>query len=103
MTVALRHLDMAYRARNRVPLSWFMTKERTRLPRADWRGLGWEGRMIVAGLALLFGVTPLAYAALAAYLGLLTAADYLAGWSNAVLGAPSAIMAASGGHAPVDR
>ena len=91
--VALRHLDMAYRARNRVPLSWFMSKERTRLPRADWRGLGWEGRMIVAGIALLFGITPLAYAALAIYLGLLSAADYLAGWSNAALARPSATLA----------
>ena len=80
--VALRHLDMAYRARNRVPLSWFMSKARTRLPRADWRGLGWEGRMIIAGVALLFGLAPLAYAALAIYLGLLSAADYLAGWSE---------------------
>ncbi len=87
--VALRHLDMAYRARIRVPLSWFMTKERTRLPRADWRGLGWEGRMIVAGFALLFGITPVAYSMLAAYLGLLAAADYLAGWSNAALVGPA--------------
>jgi hypothetical protein len=81
--VALRHLDMAYRARNRVPLRWFLSKDRSLLPRADWRGLGWEGRLIVAGLALLFGITPFAYAALAAYLCLLSAADYLLGWSNA--------------------
>jgi hypothetical protein len=81
--VALRHLDMAYRARNRVPLSWFLTKKRTRLPRADWRGLGWEGRMIIAGFALLFGITTLAYWALAVYLVGLTAADFLAGWWNA--------------------
>jgi len=93
--VALRHLDMAYRAWNRVPLSWFMAKARTHLPRADWRGLGWEGRLIVAGFALWFGIAPLAYAALAVYLGLLTAADYLAGWSNAAL-------ENSGGHATVD-
>jgi hypothetical protein len=91
--VALRHLDMAYRARNRVPLSWFMSKQRTRLPRADWRGLGWEGRTIVAAVALLFGITPLAYAALAVYLGLLSAADYLAGWSNAALAGPGAATA----------
>jgi len=94
--VALRHLDMAYRAWNRVPLSWFMARAGTRLPRADWRGIGWEGRLIVAGFALWFGIAPLAYAALAVYLGLLTAADYLAGWSNAALDP-------SGGHAPVDR
>ena len=93
--VALRHLDMAYRARNRVPLSWFLAKKRTRLPRADWRGLGWEGRMILAGIALLFGITPLAYGALAVYLGLLAAADYLAGWSNAALAAPGPATAGS--------
>jgi len=93
--VALRHLDMAYRAWNRVPLSWFMAKARTHLPRADWRGLGWEGRLIVAGFALWFGIAPLAYAALAVYLGLLTVADYLAGWSNAAL-------EGSGGHATVN-
>jgi hypothetical protein len=103
--VALRHLDMAYRAWNRVPLSWFMSKQRTRLPRADWRGLGWEGRMIIAGIALLFGILPVAYAALAIYLGLLSAADYLAGWSNAALAPPVLALpaATSGGHAPVNR
>jgi hypothetical protein len=94
-TVALRHLDMAYRARNRVPLSWFLSKKRTLLPRADWRGLGWEGRMILAGIALLFGITPLAYGALAVYLGLLSAADYLAGWSNAALAVPGPATAGS--------
>src|SRR5207248_1226572 len=65
--VALRHLDMAWRARNRVPLSWFMGEHWVRLPRADWRGFGWEGRMILAGIALMGGVTPLLYMALAAY------------------------------------
>ncbi len=83
--VGLRHLDMAYRARNRVPLSWFMTRRPSRLPRADWRGLGWEGRMIAAGLALMLGITPLVYTALAAYLAVLAALDFLGGWSNASL------------------
>ena len=83
--VGLRHLDMAYRARNRVPLSWFMARQRVRLPRADWRGFGWEGRMIIAGLALLFGVTTIAYAVLAAYLAALAVIDLLAGWVNASL------------------
>jgi predicted outer membrane lipoprotein len=87
--VALRHLDMAWRARNRVPLSWFMGERWVRLPRADWRGFGWEGRMILAGIALMGGVTPLLYMALAAYLAALGAADFLAGWTNASLaGAP---------------
>ena len=83
--VGLRHLDMAYRARNRVPLSWFMTRRPSRLPRADWRGLGWEGRIILVGLALLLGITPLACMVLAAYLALLSALDFLGGWSNASL------------------
>jgi uncharacterized protein DUF5941 len=107
--VALRHLDMAWRARNRVPLSWFMGEHWVRLPRADWRGFGWEGRMILVGIALMGDVTPLLYMALAAYLAALEAADFLAGWTNANLaGAPRSISArrrrpASGGHAPVNR
>jgi hypothetical protein len=113
--VALRHLDMAWRARNRVPLSWFMGQHWVRLPRADWRGFGWEGRMILAGVALMGGVTPLLYMAMAAYLAALEAADFLAGWMNATLaGAPRGASAprrrpgsvpggtASGGHAAID-
>ena len=96
--VGLRHLDMAYRARNRVPLSWFMARQRSRLPRADWRGLGWEGRMIMAGFALLFGITPVVYPALAVYLGFLAVIDFLGGWTNASLA-----DLPSGGHAAVDR
>jgi Family of unknown function (DUF5941) len=87
--VGLRHLDMAYRARNRVPLSWFMERHWPRLPRADWRGFGWEGRVILAGIALLGGITFGVYLALAAYLFLLEAADFLASWSNASLGQAS--------------
>lgn len=83
--VALRHLDMAWRARNRLPLSWFMGRHWVRLPRADWRGFGWEGRMILAGIALLSGITPLVYMAMAAYLAALEAADFLSGWTNASL------------------
>jgi hypothetical protein len=100
--VALRHLDMAWRARNRVPLSWFMGEHWVRLPRADWRGFGWEGRMILAGVALMGGVTPLLYMAMAAYLAALEAADFLAGWTNATLaGAPRRRPATvSGGTVP---
>jgi hypothetical protein len=96
--VGLRHLDMAYRARNRVPLSWFMARRPSRLPRADWRGLGWEGRMIVAGLALLLGITPLAYMVLAAYLALVAAIDFLGGWSNASL-----VASSPAGRSLIDR
>jgi hypothetical protein len=34
-------------------------------------GLGWEGRMLVAGLGVLAGLTAFAYAALTAYVGVL--------------------------------
>ncbi len=108
--VALRHLDMAWRARNRLPLSWFMGRHWVRLPRADWRGFGWEGRMILTGIALIGGITPLVYMAMAAYLAVLEAADFLAGWTNANLASaprhanrrlqPASV---SGGHATVDR
>jgi hypothetical protein len=101
--VGMRHLDMAYRARNWVPLSWFRGKERLGLPRADWRGFGWEGRMIVAGCALAAGITPVVYGILAVYLGLLSAVDYLAGWSNAALTGSGHGAAGSGGHAAVHR
>jgi len=83
VAVALRHLDMAWRARNRVPLSWFFSRRWPRLPRADWRGLGWEGRMIVAGVSVWAGVSLAVYITLAAYLALLEVADFLGGWINA--------------------
>jgi hypothetical protein len=65
---AVRHADIAYRARagRGVP--------------ADKFGLGWDGRMLVAGFAAVFGIVPFAYAALAAWLWLLTAWDFLGAW-----------------------
>jgi hypothetical protein len=105
--VGLRHLDMAYRARNRVPLSWFMERKWRRLPRADWRGFGWEGRMILAGIALMSGTTIAVYLGMAAYLLALEAVDYLASWSNANILPPGPTPArpvpAPGGHPPVGR
>jgi hypothetical protein len=66
--VLLRHLDLACRARagRGVP--------------ADTAGLGWEGRMLLAGAAALAGVVPFAYAALSGYLWLLFIWDFLSGW-----------------------
>jgi hypothetical protein len=66
--VLLRHLDLACRARagRGVP--------------ADAAGLGWEGRMLLAGAAALAGVVPFAYAALSGYLWLLFIWDFLSGW-----------------------
>jgi len=75
--VMLRHLDLAHRAKNRLAFA------------ADWRGLGWEGRMIVAGIAAATGILPVIYPVLAVYLWGLVAWDWAAGWST--------------GHAAVNR
>jgi hypothetical protein len=66
--VLLRHLDLACRARAGQAIP------------ADRTGLGWEGRMLLAGAAALAGIVPLAYAALAGYLWLLFSWDFLSGW-----------------------
>jgi hypothetical protein len=80
--VALRHLDLAYRARNRLPATRFTRRRSGRLPGADWAGLGWDGRMLLAAAATVLGVLPFAYAALAAYLFLLLVRDFATGWSD---------------------
>ena len=66
--VIMRHLDLAYRARfgRGIP--------------ADRFGLGWDGRMLLAGLAAVLGIAPLVYAVLAGYLWLLFCWDFLSGW-----------------------
>lgn len=84
--VAMRHFDLAYRARNQVSPGWFMRASATvtgrpRLPGADWRALGWEGRMIVAAFCAAVGVLPYAYAAFAVYLWVLLAGETVTGWS----------------------
>jgi Family of unknown function (DUF5941) len=66
--VVLRHADLAYRARS------------ARGVPADKFGLGWDGRMLAAGFASVFGFVPFAYALLAAWLWLLFAWDYLGAW-----------------------
>ena len=66
--VVLRHADLACRARAGRPIP------------ADKFGLGWDGRMLVAGLAAVFGFVPFAFAVLAAWLWLLTAWDFLGAW-----------------------
>jgi Family of unknown function (DUF5941) len=67
--VGLRHLDLAYRVRGGLANG------------IDRRGLGWEGRMIVAGIAAAVGIAPVAYVALALYLWYRLARDWLIGWS----------------------
>jgi hypothetical protein len=66
--VIVRHFDLAYRARSGrgVP--------------ADRFGLGWDGRMLLAGLAAVVGILPFAYAAAAAYLWLLSGWDFFSAW-----------------------
>jgi Family of unknown function (DUF5941) len=67
--VGLRHLDLAYRVRGELATG------------VDRRGLGWEGRMIVVGVAAAVGIAPAAYAALGLYLSWRLARDWTIGWS----------------------
>jgi hypothetical protein len=66
--VVVRHIDLACRARagRGIP--------------ADIYGLGWEGRMLLAGVAATAGIVPFAYAALSGYLWLLFIWDFLSDW-----------------------
>jgi hypothetical protein len=73
----LRHLDLAYRVRGGLAAG------------IDRRGLGWEGRMLVVGIAAAVGFATLAYGALALYLWWRVARDWVVGWSAR--------------HAPVNR
>jgi hypothetical protein len=66
--VVLRHADLAYRARSGRGIP------------DDTFGLGWDGRMLLAGLAGWLGFVPFAYAALAAWLWLLAGWDFLGAW-----------------------
>lgn len=69
--IITRHADLACRARSGrgVP--------------DDKYGLGWDGRMLLAGFAAVLGFVPFAYTVLAAWLWLLTAWDFLGGWLKA--------------------
>ena len=69
--VVLRHADLAYRAR----AGWGIPD--------DKYGLGWDGRILLAGFAALLGIVPFAYAVLAAWLWLLAGRDFLGGWLDA--------------------
>jgi hypothetical protein len=67
--VGLRHLDLAYRVRGGLANG------------IDRRGLGWEGRMIIAGIAAAIGIAPMVYTALALYLWYRLTRDWMVGWS----------------------
>ena len=66
--VLVRHVDLACRARAGRGLE------------ADVLGLGWEGRMLLAGVAATAGLVPFAYPALAGYLWLLFIWEFLTVW-----------------------
>lgn len=66
--VAVRQLDAAYRARHPMPAG-------------DSRGgIGWEGRMLAAGLGAMLGVGTLTYLALTVYLLWPVSSGSLASW-----------------------
>ena len=67
--VGLRHLDLAYRVRGSLANG------------IDRRSLGWEGRMIIVGIAAVIGIVPLIYTVLAFYLWYRLARDWVTGWS----------------------
>ena len=75
--VIMRHIDLAYRARSGCGIA------------ADRFGLGWDGRMLLAGLAAVFGIAPVAYAIISGYLWLLFCWDFLSGWLLPTVGDPS--------------
>ena len=66
--VVVRHVDLACRARAGLGIP------------ADVYGLGWDGRMLLAGAAAAAGFVPFAYAALSGYLWLLFIWDFLSDW-----------------------
>jgi hypothetical protein len=75
--VVVRHIDLACRARAGRGIA------------ADRYGLGWEGRMLLAGVAAVAGVVPFAYAVLSGYLWLLFIWDFLGEWLAPPAPAPS--------------
>jgi Family of unknown function (DUF5941) len=77
--VMLRHQELAYRSRG-VPVP--------PRPVSDRRGLGWDGRLIVIGVATAAGFAPVVYPLLAVYLWAVVALESAVGWS--------------GGHAAVE-
>jgi hypothetical protein len=86
--VALRQLDVAYRARYPMPVGD---------PRG---GIGWEGRMLVAGVGAMLDVATFCYLALAVYLIWLLSSGSLASWLAARAQYPGARRPGAGSRAP---
>jgi Family of unknown function (DUF5941) len=68
--IALHYTDLLHRQRSGILPS----------PGVEAAGLGWEGRMLVAGLGGMLGITPFVYIVLAAYLWGLFGWDSLTSW-----------------------
>ena len=70
--IALHHMDLLHRERRRIPPS----------PEVIRAGLGWEGRLLVVGIAGIgmFGIETFVYIALAGYLWVLFGWDSLSSW-----------------------
>jgi hypothetical protein len=70
--LAYHHYDTVYRTRQRLwPQDWVFRA-----------GLGWEGRMLIVAFVGLSGLLPFAYAALAAYLGVLFGCESVTTWAR---------------------
>jgi len=72
--LALRYTDLASPGR---PVLLARPRRPGEIRGERGTGLGWEGRLLIAGLAAAFGVATFAYLALTAYLGLLIVARVL--------------------------
>jgi len=72
--LALRYTDLASPGR---PVLLARPRRPGEIRGERGTGLGWEGRLLIAGLAAAFGVATFAYVALTAYLGLLIVARVL--------------------------
>lgn len=64
-----RHLDLAHRVRGNLADG------------IDRRGFGWEGRMLIAGIAAAIGIAQVVYVALALYLWWRAGRDWMIGWA----------------------
>jgi hypothetical protein len=75
---AARYADLGYRARNPQPAAAAggLAGVGRRLRRIDI-GMGWEGRMLIAGLGAIAGIATFAYVALTAYLGVLICSEVM--------------------------